>query len=372
MTRWRAFRPAMARPALRDSLHSGLGVGLGLGLATLVVHLAEDRNLIAPLGASAVMVFALPNSPLAQPWSVVAGNVMATLIAVLMISILPATPWNGPLVVTTALLAMQAIRALHPPGGAMAFLVALGDGGSPVMVLAVAALGSVVLVLAAMIWHGLTGRVYPFRQALPPGPKATTNLSLPAGSGPDPADLARILEEYRQSANLGVADLARLVGAAEQATAARRLKDFTAADIMARDLATVTPDAPISQVADIFRSRGATALPVVGPEGVLGLIFQIDLIRSPFQDYSRKEGRIMSTVQHILGTPRLPPPRAANIMQTGIPVVTADTPAGALVSLMADRGMEAVPVVDGQAILGIVTRTDLMSALARRLAPPMA
>ena len=173
MSWWRAFGPAMARPGKADMLRGGLGAGLGLLIAALAVHLAEDSRLIAPLGASAVMVFVLPNSPLAQPWSVVVGNCAATLVAILLVALLPAAPWVGPVVVAAGLLAMHALRALHPPGGAMAFLVALGGGGEPIMVLAVAALGSVVLVGTAMLWHRATGRVYPFRQPSQPGRHGT-------------------------------------------------------------------------------------------------------------------------------------------------------------------------------------------------------
>ena len=51
-----------------------------------------------------------------------------------------------------------------------------------------------------------------------------------------------------------------------------------------------------------------------------------------------------------------------------MPKVTADTPVGALLPLLADGGAEAVPVVEGDRIVGIVTRTNLVSALSQRLA----
>ena len=46
--------------------------------------------LIAPFGASAVLVYAVPNSPLAQPWSVVMGNTLSALVALAVITAFPA------------------------------------------------------------------------------------------------------------------------------------------------------------------------------------------------------------------------------------------------------------------------------------------
>lgn len=364
----RGYGPAMARPGGWDALRGGLGAGLGLLIAAGAVYLAEDSRLIAPLGASAVMVFAIPNSPLAQPWSVVVGNCAATLVAILLVMLLPVGPWVGPVAVMAGLVAMHELRALHPPGGAMAFLVALGGAGDPILVLGVAALGSVVLVTAAMGWHRVTGRAYPFRQPEQAGQHGTHDPAPDSRIGVDPVALATILEDYRQSANLGVADLARLVGAVEQAAAARRMEGFSAADIMSRDLVTVGPDAPLSQVADLFRSRGFTSLPVVSEGGLQGVIFQIDLIRRLREDTFRKENSVFNKLHRIIGDPRLLPPRAGDIMTTKVPRVAPATPVGALLPLLADGGAEAVPVLEGPAIVGIVTRTDLVSALAQRLA----
>ena len=78
-TVWRALGPAMARIRLRDAGLAALGAGLGLAACAWLilapeVDLRHGLYMIAPLGASAVLLFAAPNSPLAQPWSAVVGN----------------------------------------------------------------------------------------------------------------------------------------------------------------------------------------------------------------------------------------------------------------------------------------------------------
>lgn len=368
MAGWRGYAPAMGEPKAVDVARAGLGAAFGLLLAGLALKAAGVGWLIAPFGASAVLVYAVPNSPLAQPWSVVMGNTLSALVALGVLTALPQADWAVPLAVGLAIAVMLLARALHPPGGAVALLVALGGKADWLHILGLVAAGSCLLVAIGILWNRAVGRVYPFRQPAQPGPHGTRDPAPEARIGLDPAELEHILEDYRQSANVGVADLARLVGAAEQAAAARRMEGFTAADIMSRDLVTVGPDAPLSQVADLFRARGFTSLPVVEGERLLGVIFQIDLIRRAREDAFRQHHSLIRALANLIDSHRKRPPKAGEIMETGTPRITPDTPVGALLPLLADGGAEAVPVVDGPRIVGIVTRTDLVSALAQRLA----
>lgn len=369
MAGWRGFAPAMGGPKAVDLARAGIGAGLGLLLAGLALRGLGIGWLIAPFGASAVLVYAVPNSPLAQPWSVVTGNTLSALVALAVITALPHVDWAVPLAVGLAIATMLATRALHPPGGAVALLVALAGKTDWLHVLGPVIAGSCLLVGIGILWNHAVGRVYPFRQPSQPGTHGTTDPTPEARIGLDPAELATILEDFRQSANLGVADLARLVGAAEQAAAARRMEGFTAADIMSRDLVTVGPDAALSQVADIFRKRGFTSLPVVGEgDRLLGLIFQIDLIRRAREDAFRQHHSLIRALAHLIDSHRKRPPKAAEIMETDTPRIAPDTPVGAIMPLLADGGAEAVAVVEGPRMVGIVTRTDLVSALAQRLA----
>ena len=316
-----------------------------------------------------MLVYAVPNSPLAQPWSVVMGNTLSALVALAVITALPQLDAAVPLAVGLAIATMLATRALHPPGGAVALLVALGGKPDWLPILGPVVTGSCLLVGIGIAWNRAVGRIYPFRQPAQPGPHGTIDPKPEERIGLDPAELAAILETFRQSSNVGVADLARLVGAAEQAAAARRMEGFIAADIMSRDLVTVGAEASLSAVADIFRKRGFTSLPVVAEgDRLLGLIFQIDLIRRAREDAFRQHHSLIRALANLIDSHRKRPPKAAEIMETDTPRIAPDTPVGAIMPLLADGGAEAVAVVEGPRVVGIVTRTDLVSALAQRLA----
>src|SRR5690606_39056901 len=85
-------------------------------------------TLIAPFGASAVLLFAAVNSPLAQPWPVVVGNTASAMIAIGVCILIPEPLIAAPLSVAGAILTMAVLRATHPPGGAVALTVALAAG----------------------------------------------------------------------------------------------------------------------------------------------------------------------------------------------------------------------------------------------------
>lgn len=367
MADFRGLGPAMAGPKPVDLARAAVGAALALLLVGLGLRALGLGWLVAPFGASAVLIYAVPNSPLAQPFSVVVGNTVSALVALAVLAALPPADWLVPVAVGLAILAMLAVRALHPPGGAVALFVAMGHPGLGVV--PEIAVGSAALMVLGMAWNRAVGRVYPFRQPAQPGVHGTRDPAPQVRIGLDPVDLAEILEANRQSANLGVADLARLVGAAEQAAAARRMEGFTCADIMSRDLVTVGPDAPLGEVADHFRKRGFTSLPVVDKEErLLGVIFQLDLIRRAREDAFRLHRSLLAALVRLIDDHRAKAPLAQDIMQTAVQRVTPLTPVGALLPMLADGGTEAVPVVVGPRIVGIVTRTDLVSALAQRLA----
>ena len=124
-----AFRPILAGAQFGDRLRAGLGAACGIlftGLiAALATHAGSSPLLVAPIGASAVLVFAVPASPLAQPWSVIGGNTVSGLWALLVVALVPHTALAAAIAVGGAIVVMSLARCLHPPGGAVALSVVL-------------------------------------------------------------------------------------------------------------------------------------------------------------------------------------------------------------------------------------------------------
>jgi CBS domain-containing membrane protein len=165
------FRLRMAGATLSGRILSSLGAFAGILFAAIVTYFVNheigfSHMLIAPIGASAVLAFAVPSSPLAQPWSVVGGNCVSALIAVLIAHFVESTGVAGAVAVACAILTMTVTRSLHPPGGACALVMVLAyhhDQGSLMPLFISLALNSLALVIAAKAFHSLTGHTYPHR-----------------------------------------------------------------------------------------------------------------------------------------------------------------------------------------------------------------
>jgi len=201
---------------LRAAGHLGwargaVGAGLGIMAAAAITALLLGANhaalplLVAPVGASAVLVFAVPASPLAQPWPVIGGDLISALVG-LAAGHLIGTPWlAGALAVGTAIAAMSLARCLHPPGGACALLCALGASGpdhwGSAVMFAIAA-NVLSLALFGWLYNNLTGHPWPHRAVQPPRPVAAAPYA-----GYTRADLEAVLAEWNEVMDIDVNDL---------------------------------------------------------------------------------------------------------------------------------------------------------------------
>lgn len=354
MSRFRAYGPVLTSPSLTDALLAALGSGLGLFLADLILRaLSLDLTmagllLIAPFGASAFLIFVVPNSPLAQPWSVVVGNSVAAAMALLVAATLPMPMIAAPFAVALAVLAMALTRSFHPPGGAVALATVIAAHGSTPpdwrFILTPVLAGSAALVLGGLLWHRATGRTYPFRQPVAPSPYGTADPSPDRRLGLAQKDIATLLDRLHMGPNIGVADMARALSTAKTEATARHLPGLAAKDVMSRDLVTVPPDMAVPALAQLFRTHGFKSLPLADPAGAyLGLLDQSALLG--------------------LADPRLTAADLARPVQTAAP----DTDMATVMTLLADGRQQALPILDNGQLLGLITRSDLIALLAARL-----
>jgi CBS-domain-containing membrane protein len=151
---------------LASHLKSGAGAALGLGMVGLLAHLTAWPLLVAPLGATVVLIFGHPASPLSQPANVFGGYLLATILGVVAATAFPGVWGVAAVAVGLALAAMLALRITHPPAGAVP-LVAMGGPADCVILFPALLLASISLVALAVALHRLPPQVaYP--RLLPP------------------------------------------------------------------------------------------------------------------------------------------------------------------------------------------------------------
>jgi CBS domain-containing membrane protein len=154
--------------AWRERIRAILGAFIGLMLVfTIAKYFGELSGiaewLMASLGASALLVFALPQSPMAQPWAVIAGNTISALVGIGCFHLFGESLITLPLAAALSILGMFVLRCLHPPAAAVSLIVVLGQITSYRYALFPVMIDSVLLILAGAAYSNLTGTPYPNR-----------------------------------------------------------------------------------------------------------------------------------------------------------------------------------------------------------------
>lgn len=211
------FSRFTARPltlVLEEAGRSGLGGLLGVLAAGAIATLwlggfGELPLLVAPIGASAVLLFAVPSSPLAQPWAIIGGNTISAFVGVSAAQIVGWPLLAAAIAVGGSIAAMLMMRCLHPPGGAVALTAVIGaphimQNGymfalSPVLV------NSVLLALAAVIYNHAVNRSYPHKPHPPEHPHPLGREIILIES-----DFEAVLNDYGERLDISREDLEML------------------------------------------------------------------------------------------------------------------------------------------------------------------
>jgi CBS domain-containing membrane protein len=219
------FSPILAGASLRDRIVACAGALLGVAATGAVAHAFAPAAgglplLIAPIGASAVLLFAVPASPLAQPWSIVGGNMVSAAVGLAVAHLVPQPGLAAGLAVAAAILAMSLLRCLHPPGGAVALSAVIGGpavlaAGALFPFVPVAA-NSLLLVLTGWLFHRISGHSYPHRASAPAGAVVAPAPDLLA------EDIDRALHDLGETLDVSREDLELLLRQAEVHAARRR------------------------------------------------------------------------------------------------------------------------------------------------------
>jgi len=372
----RAWLPARAAVSGRERLRSVLGALLGIAATGLLSAFVLQGTpgaiaLIAPMGASAVLLFAVPASPLAQPWSILGGNIVSALIGVTCARLIEEPALASALAICVAIGAMFALRCLHPPSGAVALTAVLGGPAVHAVgygfVIVPVALNSLLLLGVALLFNNATGRRYPHSQQAD-GQHAHRTADGPPTErlGFTPADLQAALKDYDQVLDIGIDDLESLFHQTEMQAFKRRFGEARCEDVMSKDVLAVEFATELDVAWNLMREHAVQALPVVNrARQVIGIVTRSDfLAQVDLQDRRDIGRRLRAFLARNTNSHSDRHEVVGQIMTAPVKTAFASTPAVELVPLMADVGLHHIPVVDERRkLVGMVTQTDLVGAL---------
>ncbi|WP_095054016.1 HPP family protein [Pseudomonas sp. Irchel s3b2] len=197
----------------RAAIGMALGTMFSVWLCGKVFGIDVALHLIGPLGASAVLLFAVSSGALAQPWSILGGYLCAGVVSLLVAHVLGRTLGSACLAAGMALILMCWLRCLHPPAGALALLMVVADPAT--IALEWKALGPVMLsastmLLSALAYNNLTRIRYPKRPAEP-----APMMPAPDSQAITAADLKLALADMEAFYDVTPEDLEQLIHASE-------------------------------------------------------------------------------------------------------------------------------------------------------------
>jgi CBS domain-containing membrane protein len=347
----RLFHPILAGANLRDRLLACLGALVAIALTGFLCGylFGEGSHLpfiVAPMGASAVLLFAVPASPLAQPWSIIGGNTISAIMGVLAASLISDPIIATGVGVSLAIAAMSFTRCLHPPGGAAALTAVLGG---PVVAswgmlfpFVPVALNSCILVGVGLLFHKLSRHNYPHVATPLVNSHLTSDLPAPERLGFRDEDIDAALTTLNEAFDIDRADLGRLLRQVEYEAVARANGEIKCSDIMSRDVVAVDVDASVDEARQLLIMHNVRTLPVTARDGhLLGTI--------GLRELAVGSGPLKSLISKAT-------------------TASPSAPALSLLPVLTDGRTHAVILVDAHnQIAGLISQTDLLSAVARSL-----
>lgn len=408
-----------------------LGMGLSIGLTALISQWVAHEQLElfwqgASISATAFLLFALPSSPLAQPWAILVGNLSAGAIGMACAYLISNTVLAVSIAVPLSVLAMMQLRAVHPPATAVALYMVLKHVQAPEVLLFPLGFNLLVLVLVGTAFNRLTGRRYPYRQ-----------IASSTGSAEDDhgevsqSDVDKALARYNEVLAISRDDLTSLLKVASGAAYQRHLGDLRCADVMTTQVQSAPANAPVEDLRVLLGSNKHRELPVVDEDnrllGAVGLNQWFDVLNdiaaknaaeaqaaeAPQVEAARNKNESAwgQRLWRMVGLARFkktdteadaqsaheptgaepaetPTPEpadalTANLPQSAQPRLVRDVMVPSLViarpqqalmeiiPILSQGGRYLIPVVDEKHYLqGIITQTDLLRALDRALPIP--
>jgi CBS domain-containing membrane protein len=330
--------------------------------------------LIASMGASAVILFIIPNSPLAQPWPLVGGQLVSTVVGVACAQLVSDTAFASAYAVAGSVLAMLLLRCLHPPGAAAALAPVLGGHsitslGYGFVLMPVGINVVAMLMIALVINRWLLRHEYPVGIRKPSGRKKSQHgfIVEPAlHTGISEQDVVKALQNRDTFMDVSYGDLSRLLTDVQKNSFKRHSGEITCADIMDRDVLNVEYGTDVEEAWKIMQCKKLKALPVIDKSRrVIGMITWHDFFKfinldtketfqEKFQAFIRRTPDVSTdkpeSVGHIMASPVTALPESAHIAE--------------LIPLMSNKGHRQIPIVnDENRLVGMVYQANLIAAL---------
>jgi CBS domain-containing membrane protein len=329
--------------------------------------------IVASMGASAVILFIMPGSPLAQPWPLVGGQLVSAMTGVVCAQVFTDTAFASACAVGGSVLIMLLFRCLHPPGAATALTpIMAGDPitslGYGFVLMPVGLNVAIMLVMAIAINRWVLRYQYPSVSHPADNKKHKhSNLIQPfQRTGISEQDMELALENMDMFMDVSAGDLSKLLTDAQMQSFKRYRGNITCADIMGKNVLTVEYGTEVEDAWRIMHDEKLKAMPVIDrARRVIGIITWNDFFK--FINVGANETFQEKFRAFIRRTPNVTtdkPESVGHIMTSSVSVMPESTHIADLIPLMSNQGYRQIPIVNNEnRLVGMVYQANLIAAL---------
>ncbi len=344
------------------------------GIVTRSYAAEQTAILVASMGASAAILFAIPNSPLAQPWPFAGGQILSALVGVTCAAYIDDIPMAAAMSAGSAILAMLILRCLHPPGAATALAPVLSANPSfyPNLDFVLVPVGInvlLMLILACLINGAILKRDYPAR---PPSAKPKTIPNKTPGKllGIDPGDLEQVTRDFDHFLDIGNEELLQLFTRLQLLTFQKRIAPLTCGAIMQRNIVTVEYHTEVESAWAIMHERQLKALPVLDKSRrVIGIVTRYDFFKNltltPYRGFQDKWLTFLKSSTEVYTDK---PEAIGHIMTRKVKTLTVNSDIAQLFPLIVDEGHHHIPIIDESGrFAGMVFQSQLLATVFKQV-----
>lgn len=365
------FVPRSGDVTLREKLLAGLTAFVGMIAVAWISQRTVGQHgmlfMATSMGSAAVLLFASPSSPQAQPWALIGGHLCSAVIGVFCAQTIPLLTLAAALAVALSIMVMFFLRCLHPPGGAAALAAVMGGPqihalGYQYVLVPVALNVLVILVMALIVNNILPGRRYPL-MAGRNGETGGGKLDWAVGEALfRDEDLESAMSELETYVDADRSDLKRIYTNAMINAYKRRLGAVRCADIMNREPLSFPVDTPLETAWAQLTERNIRRAPVVDSDRyVRGIVTMTDLMKHaanhPVHSYGKRLYEVVASGQQEIET-------VASIMTAEVVVARDDLHIVDTIQLFNSKHLNLLPITDQQGrLVGVLTRADVMQSL---------
>ena len=363
------FFPKQPPTPLSEKLLAGISVFLSiamLGEFTTFYPAEISHIILASMGATAVLLFAMPHSTLVQPSAILGGHLISAAVGVAAQTWVP-SPFAAAVAVGGATTLMHLLHCLHPPEGATALFAV--TGGPPVWnlgfgyVICPVAISALLLLISGLVINNF--RKPKVTYPAPVLPTAEKPCEQPVASGITVMDVRNALEASETFIDVTEDDLLSIIQAAGLSVDQRALSSYRLSDLKLSPVKTLTTKDSLEKVWDSLKQSPDGCVVILNhDDSISGIITRTDVIHQLAQ--KTPSALIMAITHPLRSHKRLKHQHllARDIMTSPVISVEEDESLLAVATLLASGRFHHVPVVNKRAnLVGVVTHAHLWSMI---------